>query len=222
MAVAGVLAGTLVLAAFVVWVVRRTEPAPSRASLVGAASLALPPPEELAVGDELVHTEVRSSGDVVVTHWLRSTALMFTVRLALPRDARTEGVVAEDVLVVADGRAVDGATQVSGASARYGFIGASTVQVSYRLIDATDLSDSSPGRGFVRTTAIEVKPDVPSDRVVRIVSAPRVLTLACSSGASTDWIPCGSSVTDGEWRVEQDGPGDGDRVSAAIDVGSQG
>ena len=193
------------------------EGAQPRAPFAGAESHASGPPRHLTGGEAYVMTRVLPSGDLSVTQWIESDQLLFGLRIGPPLAMGMEGVAAEDVRVLADGRAVAGPDRVSGVPARYAFLGASSVQIRYVLTGATERSASAPGRALVRPAALDVSYDPASERVTKAVTAPEVLALACTPAVvAGDTKPCGTRSTDSEWSVELEGPRVDDRVMAQL------
>jgi hypothetical protein len=193
------------------------EEAPPRASFAGAASDVSGPPRQLTGGEAYVRTKVLPSGDLSVTQWIESDQLLFGVRIRTPLAVGMKGVAAEDVRVVADGRAVTGPDRISGVPARYAFLGASSVQIRYVLTGATQRSTSAPGRALVRPAALDVSYDPASERVTKSVMAAEVLALACAPAVvAGDTTPCGTRSSDSEWTVELEGPHVDDRVLAQL------
>lgn len=193
---------------------------PPRASLADARSFESAPPQPLRAGEAYVRTEVLPSGDLTVTHWIAGRRLLDSVRLLPPEVAAGKRVTAEEVRVVVDDAVVPGPDRISMLTARYFFRVASTVQISYRLTGALELSGSAPGRALARPTALDVLTyERASQHVTRTVIAPRVLALACAPpGRSTDPVPCGTRVSAGQWTVELPGRRSRDRVIAVLTV----
>lgn len=176
------------------------------------------PPTPLVPGTAYVRTVVLPSGDVQVTHWIRSSEQLRTVDLAVP-DTGVEGIEARNVHVEADGRRVPGSARISDVPASYALLGARSVQVRYRLTGAVELSDSAPGRGLVLVTALDVLQEPAPERVTRSVVAPEVLSLACAATvAPATPEPCGAVDPAGGWAVERTGERLDDRVVAQVSL----
>jgi hypothetical protein len=213
--------GLMVAANIAVWAVHQGPDGVSGASLAGARPTQSPAPVPMTDGEAYVRTEVLPSGDVMVTHWIESAHLVFSVRLVAPLVAGTEDATAEQVHVTADGSAALGPEQIhSGMASRYSFVGATSLEIRYRLTDAIERSSSAPGRALARLTALDVEYVPASQHVTRTVVAPEVLSLACSSPATTSPLrPCGARSSDGGWTVDLTGPGAHDRVVAQLTLG---
>lgn len=215
-----VVLGVVVVTALVTSVVgvRLWTGDPPRSSL--ARSFESEPPRPLAAGEVYVRTEVLPSGDLNVTHWIESNELLDSVRLLPPEVASSKWVTAEEVRVVVDDAVVPGPRRISVLAARYFFQVASTVQISYRLTGALELSGSVRGRALARPTALDVLTyERASQHVTQTVIGPRVLALACAPpGRSTTPVPCGTRDSDGQWTVELLGRRALDQVIAALSI----
>jgi len=220
-AVAGVLVVVLMAAVLMaVWGGHPGADDAPGASLADARSFeSAPPPRPLAAGEVYVRTEVLPSGDLSVTHWIEGRQLLNSVRLLRPEVAASKRVTAEEVRVVADDAVVPGPDRITVQTARYFFQVASTVQISYRLTGALELSGSVRGRALARPTALDVLYGHGSLQVTHTVIGPHVLALACAPpGRSTTPVPCGTRVSDGQWTVELLGGRALDRVIAALTI----
>lgn len=218
-----VMTGLIILAVvaaavvLLVVVVRQPDEAPP-VSLAGAPSVVTEPPVLLASGETYVRTEALPAGDLLVTQWIESDQLLFNVLMARPQVEGAEGVTAQQVRVVADDRIATGPEQIrSGRPARYSFLGATSVQISYRLTGALEFSSSAPGRALAPLTSLDVTYEPASTAVTRAIVAPEVLSLACASpGNKTSPRPCGAPDSRGTWTVEVVGPFAQDRVIAQL------
>lgn len=190
-------------------------------SVSGAPSVVTPPPVPLASGETYVRTEALPAGDLLVTQWIESEQLLFSVLMVRPQVEGAEGVTAQQVRVVADGRIATGREEIrSGRPARYSFLGATSVQISYRLTGALERSSSAAGRALALLTALDVRYEPDSTKVTRAIAAPEVLSLACASPAArTAPRPCGAPGSAGTWTVEVVGPFAQDRVIAQLSLG---
>jgi len=218
--VAGVVVVVLVAAVLIaVWRVHPGADDAPRASLAGVRSFESAPPRPLAAGEVYVRTEVLSSGDLMVTHWIESRQQLDSVRLSPPEVAATKRVTAEEVRVVVDDAVVQGPGRISELTAPYHFQVASSVQISYRLTGALEFSGSVRGRALARPTALDVITyEQATQHVTQTVIGPRVLALACSPPGPTPPVPCGTRVSDGQWTVELPGRRALDRVIAALTI----
>jgi hypothetical protein len=211
-----VVVSLLIVTALVLWAVRPEADDESQAVLSGARPTESPVP--LADGEAYVRTEVLPSDDLLVTHWIQSAGFVFSVKLGAPLAAGTEDVTAEQVRVTANGQDAPGPTQIhSGMASRYAFVGATSLEIQYRLTDVVQRSSSAPGRALARMTALDVTYEPSPHQVTRTVIAPEVLSLACSSPVrSAPLKPCGVRISGGEWTVELFGPAADDRVIAQL------
>lgn len=215
-----VLCGLAVGVVVLVVVVGQTREDAPDVSLAGSTpSVEFLPPVPLAVGQAYIRTELLPSGDLLVTHWIRSSEPLDSMLLSRPDISDQVELKAEQVRVVADGQIVVGPERVSIMAGRYTFASASTVQVEYLLSGAVRLSGSAPGRALARTSSLDVTYEPASTRVIRSVLAPEVLSLACSRPVrAAPSMPCGNLRSRGEWTVELDGPDARDRVMAQVNV----
>lgn len=212
-----VVVSLLIVTALVLWAVRQGADDPSQAALAGARSTTRSP-VPLGDGEAYVRTKVLPSGDLLVTHWIESPELVFSVELAAPPITGTEDVTADQVRVTADGLKAFGPEQIrSGWSAKYAFVGAKSLEIRYRLTGVIQRSSSAPGRALAPMTALDVTFVPASQHVTRAVIAPEVLSLACSRPASfTPIKPCGTRGPDGEWTAELFGAAVDDQVIAQL------
>lgn len=219
-AVAGVLVVVLVTAVLMaVWGGHPGADDVPRASLADARSFESAPPRPLAAGEEYVRTEVLPSGDLTVTHWIKSGLQLSSVRMRSPEVAAPQKVTAEEVRVVVDDAVVPGPGRISGLTARYYFQVASTVQISYLLTGALELSGSVRGRALARPTSLDVLYGRGSLQVTHTVIGPHVLALACVTPVrSITPVPCGTRVSKGQWMVELPGRRPVDQVIAALNL----
>ena len=183
-------------------------------STAGAA-----PPRPLTTDESYVEAVVRPDGQVVVHQWIRSGEPLRRLRLALPTVPGAESLSAAGVEVVADGLPVAGPDRITDRAATYFFPGTTNVQLTYRLLGAVERSDSAPGRALAIATTLDVGYSPRTERETRVVRAPEVLTLACSTTPDESPTPCGEHDGDGQWRVELAGPQVADRVIAQLTLG---
>lgn len=184
-------------------------------TLSSEAGRSTPPPRVVSAGETYVRTVVLASGDVEVTQWIESTLLLFRVELAVPAPSGTTGVGVEDVHVVADG--MEATTTSDGPRRVYMFPGSGSVEIRYRLTRAVEPSPSTPGRGLVRPTALDVSYEPASGLVTRTVVAPEVLSLACAPPEPrAEAAPCGASDDATAWTVNLTGGRTDDRVLAQV------
>jgi hypothetical protein len=178
-------------------------------------------PVALAPGSSYVRSRVLRSGEVEVTHWIRTRSLLDTVTLRIPT---TEGLAATAVSVAHVTLAVNGApypaipaSRVGGRSQTFLFPETHSIYLRYRLSGVTQ-ANGPGGRALARITSLDLVPASGPMAVTQVVSGARVLALACTSGApDTQAIPCGS-VVGGSWRVSLTGDERPTRVMAQVDL----
>lgn len=189
---------------------RRTGPAPEAAEGLGVAPL----PED----ESYVETLVQPDGEIVVQQWIRAEEPLRRLSLALPAVPGGEELSAEGIEVVADGAVVVGPDQITSRAATYVFPETTGVQVSYRLTNAIQRSNSAVGRALAVATSLDVTYEPRPDSETRVVNGPEVLSLACSPSSEVLFVPCGEAIADDQWRVELTGRRVTDRVVAALDL----
>jgi hypothetical protein len=145
-------------------------------------------------------TQVEPDGVLKVTHWIHADRPLDTIELALPAALTRGSAEAEEVEVLADGRAASGPRAITSFRASYVFPDEATrVLVRYQLTGAVELSTSAPGRGLATVTALDVSAAQPRD--FRIVRSHAVLALACATSRNAQPAPCGERESDDQWRV---------------------
>ena len=196
----------------------RPDPAPAPSASLAAPAAVEPPPRPLERDATYVRTEVLPSGELEVTHWIESSSVLLRLDLSVP--AGPEGVAARDVRVVADGHVATGPESITTGRGTYSFLAADSVLVTYRLGGALVRSTSAPGRALVSVSALEVTSGAATERATHAVSAPEVLSLACAPpDRPGEPEPCGAPGPDGGWSVELVDDGVGERVTAQVTVG---
>lgn len=226
------LAALLILGAVLAWWPPSAPPRPAAQPGADAADGAGPPwldpPVPLAPGASHVETRVLASGDLRVTHWVRSESRLSDVRLAVPDmvapGARTPSPLASRVTVAVDGARVPGPRTVDGEPRDFPVPDGTTLYVTYVLEDALERSPSAQGRALVRVTSLALSHrPLPTART-QVVTGARVQALACVPADAQDAapVPCGSPaeqhVSDGSWEVRLQGEEVDDRVIAQIDL----
>lgn len=177
------------------------------------------PPRLLARRESYVETKVLPNGEVAVRQWIRAGEPIDQLSLALPSIAGMADLAATDVQVTAEGQPVDGPASISGRRVTYSFDPTVNLQVSYLLSGAVKRSSSAAGRALAMATTLDVTYAPRAEQETRVVRAPEVLSLACSSSPQEPPVPCGADYGDGQWRVELTGADVVDRVTAVLTIG---
>ena len=94
----------------------------------------------LPANGSYVETVVLPSGEMKVTHWIRTKVPESSIKLMAPVLAGIDSgvVTATEVQVVADGMVVPGADSVEGAGQTYQFVGTKSIYVTYVLSGALE------------------------------------------------------------------------------------
>ncbi len=183
-----------------------SEPAPTLAEAARTTSPYPGPPIPLAVDSEYVDTDVLDAGDLVVSHWIRTSLPVDRLTLGVPLGSglTDETLQVRDLVVAADGVPV-ATTQSDVPDASWEAVvpGAHEVYVQYRLVGAAPRSGSVGGRALATVTSLDV--GVGSDRPLAktvVFSGSKVLALAClAPGARATPSPCGKLV-DQAWTLD--------------------
>ena len=179
------------------------------------------PPVALPDNGSYVETVVLPSGDLKVTHWIRTKVPESSIKLMAPVLAGIDsGVVkATEVQVVADEMVVPGADSVEGDGQTYRFVGAKSIYVTYRLSGALERSPSVASRALARVTALDLRYPSMRGTSLRSVQGAEVLNLACSPSDTPDAVPepCGKPDPDG-WQVQLAGGNRNDHVLAQLQL----
>jgi hypothetical protein len=177
-------------------------------------------PVHLAPDTSLVRSRVLPSGDLLVTHWIRSSTAIRTVTLRTPHVAGlAPGTIRVGHIVLAtDGVFWSAPKQPRGSGlVSYGIPPTRALYVRYQISGAVERS-GPPGRALARITSVEVDTGSALAETTRTVVGARVLALACSpSPTAAAAVPCGSDDR-GQWSVRL-GRGDGaSTVMAQLDL----
>lgn len=213
-----VVAGGLLILAFVVML--RPVIGQYDAPLTGPEETFAPPVAVPADGSYVETVVLNLSGDLQVTHWIRSTVPLLSITLTMPelRGLQAGHAVATEVQVAADGQVVAGADTVDNVNQSYEFSPARAVYVAYVLTGVVERSTSVDGRALARITSLDVSYASDDGTSTRSIEGVDVLALACSP--ATDPFaapePCGSPKH-GRWQVELSGEDRDDRVMAQLD-----
>jgi hypothetical protein len=206
-----------VVAAVGIWLAAGWQGA-DRARLTRSETFAAP--VRLAPDTSWVRSRVLPSGDLVVTHWIRSTRPVRTVTLRTPQvlGLAPDAVHVDQVVLAADGLLAPVAGQPHGTDVvTYRIPATHRLYVRYRLSGA--LQEAGPdGRALARITSADVETGSSLVETTRTVVGAQVLALACSSAApGAVAVPCGS-VDDGRWSVHLGRSDGGSRVMAQLDL----
>lgn len=180
------------------------------------------PPVPVPADGEYVETTVLASGDLEVTHWLRSRRPLYDVALVLPA-VPGPAVSAKDVVVYAEGERVPGADSVTGEPESYLFPAAHTMTVRYLLTGAVSRDGTTPGRALAELTSLDLQIPTQLGVSTRAVRGADVLSLGCApveaapTGASGVVRACGK-VAHAQWRAELSGHQRDDRVIAQLQL----
>jgi hypothetical protein len=177
------------------------------------------PPRALARAESYVDTQVLPAGDLVVRQWIRAREPLTALGLELPDVTGAEDLSADQVEVVAGGVVAAGPGRVTAAGATFTFEESTSVQVTYRLEGAVQVSDSAAGRALAVVTTLDTAYAPRVERETRVVHGPEVLSLACSRQPDGSPEPCGRGRGDDQWQVDLRGDRVGDRVQAQLNLG---
>ena len=179
------------------------------------------PPVALPANASYVETVVLPSGDLKVTHWIRTKLPKTSIKLIAPVLAGIDSgvVTATKVEVAADEMIVPGADAVDGVSQGFQFVGAKSIYVTYVLSGALERSTSVASRALARVTALDLTYPSMSGTSLRSVQGVEVLNLACSPAGTPDAVPepCGKPDPDG-WQVQLAGGNRNDHVMAQLQL----
>ena len=182
---------------------------------------AFEPPVPLRANTSYVRSRVLPSGDLVVTHWIRTGAPVDSVVLRIPttRGLARASVTASQLVLAADG-AKDLAVPITDAGTGAQtliFPYARSVYLQYRLSGVVE--STGPGRrALARLTSLAVVVGGRSVRTTQVVVGANVLALACTSGrADSTPVPCGSQDP-ASWSVRLTPRAQPTRVMAQVDL----
>jgi hypothetical protein len=177
-------------------------------------------PVRLAPDTSWVRSRVLRSGDLVVTHWIRSSRAVRTVTIRTPHvvGLAPDAVHVEQVVLATDGLLSPVEGQPRGTDqVTYRIPATHRLYVRYQLSGALQRSGPA-GRALARITSADVEIGSSLAETTRTVVGARVLSLACSSarpGAVA--VPCGSDHR-GRWSVRLGRSDGASRVMAQLDV----
>jgi hypothetical protein len=178
-------------------------------------------PVTLQPGTSYIRSRVLPSGDLVVTHWIRTRSPVDSLQLvALRTLGLPEGsVTASHLVLAADGTTYPATARISDRSGTQTltFPDARTVYLRYRLSGV--LQTTGPGRrALARLTSLDVSAGGTAVQTTQVIDGATVLALACTSGppASTP-VPCGSQDST-SWSVRLAADHRPTRVMAQVDL----
>jgi hypothetical protein len=177
-------------------------------------------PVTLQPGTSYVRSRVLPSGDLVVTHWIRTRGPVDSVQVEAPptQGLRPGAVTMSHLVLAADGTADPAeASGTHSATQTLRFPFAHTIYLRYRLSGV--VQSTGPGRrALARLTALEVVVGGNAVRTTQVVVGAKVLSLACTSGPPDALpVPCGTQDAK-SWSVRL-GPGrQPTRVMAQVEL----
>lgn len=192
---------------------------PPGVSLSNVSAAEETPPVKIPSDAAYTQVKVLSSGELEVRQWIQSEALLFGISVAVPTDPYlTEGVRASRLRVLADGKQVDGPSDVDSSSIAFSFLGSHAVKLTYRLSGVLVRSSSEPSRALARVVSLDLSYEPRRGPTVIDFQGAEVLNLACTDKiASLPAKPCGQRV-DGGWQVRSEDPENQFRVMAQLDL----
>ena len=178
-------------------------------------------PVELSPATSYVRSRVLPSGDLEVTHWIRSRDAVDSLTVSTPE---TLGLVSGTVRVSDFVLAVDGSPypavsidEGTPGTRTLRFPMTDTIYLRYRLAGAVQPTGPG-GRALARITSLDVSIASELVQTVRTVVGARVLSMACADGPpDAASAPCGSD-DGGVWTVRLDKGRLGSRVMARLDL----
>ena len=188
-------------------------------------------PVDLKPGTAYVRTRVLPSGDLVVTHWIRTRTLVGSVTVRAPRTLMLDpdSVSVTHVVVAANDASYPEhpSSQIGTRAWTFQFPEARTIYLRYRLSGVVEAGGPG-GRALARITSLYVVPGSRPVPVTQVVVGARVLALACTSGSARR--PGGPLRLDagGTWTVRPQGTQNAQaarqptRVMAQVDLSRRG
>lgn len=174
-----------------------------------------------------VLSEVQSSGEVRVSHWIRTeTPIDHLDLLTADPDQLLGTVEALGVVVSAADAEVLARRDSVGTTQERVDLRRPVAELYLTYVVPQELDDATgsvPGRTLARVTAMDVAYDGESGPVLRVIRSPgTVLNVACQSpdaAGSTPPRPCGHATGDGGWEVLLWGDRRDDRLLAQLQAG---
>jgi hypothetical protein len=209
--------GALVAAGGVLWLAAGRHTADPVVQLTHSAPFT--PPVPLRADSSYVRTRVLPSGDLEVTHWIRTRSSVSSVTLRTPRvtGLPRDSVTTTRVVLAGDGTPAHTVSAPHRPSSTYPVPPTQSLYVSYRLSGALQMSGPD-GRALARITALDVSTGAHLARTTRAVVGTTVIALACTPAtAGAAPAPCGA-VQDGAGSVRLGRAEQGDEVMAQLSL----
>lgn len=219
-----ILAAALVLlvavgGAALLW--RAPDPVTPATPEPGRSGAAVPaPPVPLAEDSEYIETKVLDEGDLLVSHWIRTSRPVHELSLGVPPSS---GLTADtidvlDLTVAADGATVEPPARQSDGGWSGVLPETQEVYVSYRLSGVLQRSGSAAGRALATLTSLTLRTDGPPLAMTQTFPELKVLTLAClASDAGATTALCGMLIGD-TWTVSSPADAVPEIVIAQLDL----
>jgi hypothetical protein len=178
-------------------------------------------PLDLKPGTAYVRTRVLPSGDLVVTHWIRTRSLVDSLTVRVPRTLGLDpGAVSVTHVVLAANDAsypVSPTSRIGIRARTFRFPEARTIFLRYRLSGAVEAGGPG-GPALARITSLDVVPGSRPVPITQVVVGARVLALECTSGPpDSPAVPCGTTPG-GTWTVRLKIVPQPSRVLAQVDL----
>jgi hypothetical protein len=178
-------------------------------------------PVQLHRDTSFVRSRLLPSGDIEVTHWIRSRHFLMTVSLAIPSvPGLAPGAVrVRDLVVAGDGSLVPVTTRIgTEANTTISLPPTHRLYLRYRLSGAVEIAGGPHDRALARVTSLDVSTAGRLTSTTRTVVGARILALACSPmGSSQASTPCGT-VVHGKWTVNLGAARQKSRVMAQFNL----
>jgi hypothetical protein len=213
-AVVAVVAAVLLLLVAGLVAVLRSRPDAQPAAGVDPSPLRAP--DGLPARGSLIETSVEKDGSLVVGQWVRPPRSLKAIRLMVPEVPGAARARVEDLRVTVDGTVLHRGVALDSSGVLVSLARPATmVGFRYRVLGASVLSPSKPGRALANVTPLIVDASAPGRRVVRVRGT--VLSAACAEPGEVESRPCGAP-TGGTWTVELRGAHRRDQVVAQVDL----
>ncbi len=163
------------------------------------------PPVPLGVDSEFIDTEVLDGGDLLVSHWIRTSQPVTELVVDVPPSSgfTADTINVLDLTVVTPGRVAESPARQSGggwASALPGAV--REVYVRYRLSGVLQRSASAAGRALAPMTSLSLGVDGQLLARTQTFSGLEVLTLACLSAEPRATPTLCGALVDDTWTVD--------------------
>jgi hypothetical protein len=189
-----------------------------RARLTHASSFA--PPVHLAADTSYVRTRVLPSGQLIVTHWIRSDTWIYAVTVTTPKVIGLDpaSVTSSRFKLASNGTAAPTASSRGVAGTRvFQLPPTHQLYLRYRLSGVVERSGRSDGRDLARITSLDVSTSSTLTRTTRLIVGATVLALACTPTGQTVAAPCGTEHG-GIWSVRLGPEQQASHVMAQLDL----